>query len=99
MFRHLMTSWHLNIWAFEVKQKTFFLVSKELFFKNTKQTSKNVAKTIFKLKKLLIWGTVFQNGKWIADIFKKYFCNIVKKLSIPKDPCSEDGFSIYVLIG
>ena len=34
--------------AFEVKYKTFFLVPKVLSSRNTKQTSKNVADTIFK---------------------------------------------------
>ena len=34
--------------AFEVKQKTFFLTSKVLFFRHTKHTGKNVADTIFK---------------------------------------------------
>ena len=33
--------------AFEVKQKTFFLVSQVPSFKHTKQTSKNVADTAF----------------------------------------------------
>ena len=34
--------------AFEVKEKTFFLVSQLLSFRNIKQTSKNVADTTFK---------------------------------------------------
>ena len=36
--------------AFEVKQKTFFLVSQVLSFTHTKQTSKNVADTTFKFR-------------------------------------------------
>ena len=36
--------------VFEVKQKTFFLVSQVLSFRHTKQTSKNVADTTFKLE-------------------------------------------------
>ena len=40
--------------AFEVKQKTFFLVSKVLSLRHTKQTSKNLAKTTFKVLFLLI---------------------------------------------
>ena len=35
--------------AFEVKEKTLFLVSQVLSFGHTKQTSKNVADTTFKL--------------------------------------------------
>ena len=35
-------------WAFEVKWKTFFLVSQVLFFTIEKPTSKNVADTTFK---------------------------------------------------
>ena len=34
--------------AFKVKQKTLFLVSQVLYFRHTKQTSKNVANTTFK---------------------------------------------------
>ena len=34
--------------GFEVKQRTFFLVSELLSFRYTKQTSKNVAATTFK---------------------------------------------------
>ena len=37
--------------------------------------------------------TIFQNDKLIVDTFNKDFCNIVKKLSIPKDPCFEDQTS------
>ena len=36
--------------AFEVKEKTLFLVSRVLSFRHTKQTSKNVADTTFILK-------------------------------------------------
>ena len=36
--------------VFEVKQKTFFLVSQVLSFRHTKQTSKNVVDTTFKLE-------------------------------------------------
>ena len=59
MLRHLMTWWHLDIRkvfliiskterVFKVKWKAFFLVSKWLSFRHTKQTSKNVADTTFK---------------------------------------------------
>lgn len=34
--------------------------------------------------------TILQKDKLIADIFNNYFCNIVKNLSIPKDPSFED---------
>ena len=48
--------------AFEVKQKTFFLVSKMLSFRYTKQSSKNVADTTFKwIMKIIIfvlWGQI-----------------------------------------
>ena len=37
--------------TFEVKQKTFFLVSQVLSFRYTKQTSKNVVDTTFKKEK------------------------------------------------
>ena len=55
-----MTSWHLNIWKFKIwlsqernelskwNKKTFFLVSQVLSFRQTIQTSKNVADTTFK---------------------------------------------------
>ena len=58
MLRHLMTSWHLNIWkvkkiisrkkqpAFKVKLQKHFLVLKALYFRYTKQTSKNIANTL-----------------------------------------------------
>ena len=35
--------------AFKMEQKNFFLVSKELPFRSTKQTGKNVADTTFKI--------------------------------------------------
>ena len=45
--------------ALEEKQKTFFLVSKAFSFKNTKETSKNVAETTFKHhKEIIIWQKI-----------------------------------------
>ena len=41
--------------AFEVKQKTFFFVSQVPSFTLTKQTSKNVADTTFKVAMLALW--------------------------------------------
>ena len=52
--------WHLNIWkvkidylknekSFQSEIKNIFLVLKVLSFRHTKQTSKNVADTTFKL--------------------------------------------------
>ena len=37
--------------------------------------------------------TILQNDKLNADTFKVDFCNIVKNISIPKDPCFEDQTS------
>ena len=34
--------------------------------------------------------TIRQNDKLIAHTFNKYFYNIVKNITIPKDPCFED---------
>ena len=57
MLRHLMASWHLNIWKFKIwlsqerkelskwNKKTFFLDSQVLSIRHTKETSKNVADT------------------------------------------------------
>ena len=55
MLEHLTTSKKLkldylkNEKSFRSKMKMFFLVSQVLFFRNTKQTNKNVADTTFKL--------------------------------------------------
>ena len=40
--------------AFEVKLKTFFLVSKVLCFRHAKQTSKNVADTTFNMRNIFL---------------------------------------------
>ena len=67
-----------------------------LFFRNTKQTTKNVAEATFKHKEIINLvenETIFQNDSLIADTFNKYFFNIVKKIIYSKDLCSEDQFS------
>ena len=54
--------------AFEVKWKTFFLVSQVLSFKLTKQTSKYVTDTTFKChktKQLVAWITHAKVNIWI----------------------------------
>ena len=61
MIRHLMASWHLNIYKLKFdkereellkgNKKFFFLVSQVLSLRHTKQTSKNVADTTFKYDK------------------------------------------------
>ena len=62
MLRHLITWWHLNIWkvnkrALEVKQKTFLLSSRVLYFRLIKQTSQNLADTTFNdLKRSNFWS-------------------------------------------
>ena len=66
-----------------------------LSFRNTKQTSKNVAEITFKHKEiinLIEYETIFQNNKLTANTFNKYFRNIIEKLSVPKDPCSDEQF-------
>ena len=73
-----------------------------LSFRNTKQTSKNVSDTTFKHKEIINLvedETIFQNDKLIVSTFNKYFCNILKKLSIPKDPVLKIKLQIHVLIG
>ena len=67
-----------------------------LSFRNTTQTSKNVPDTNFQHKEIINLEeneTDFQKDKFIVDTFNKYFCNIVKKLYIPKDTCFEDQTS------
>ena len=67
-----------------------------LSFRNTKQTSKNVAERTFKPKEIINLvenKTIFQNDKLVVDTFNKYFCIFFKKLSIPKDLCFEDQTS------
>ena len=57
-FRHLMTSWHLNIWnlkfdylknekSFRIEIKNIFFVSQVLSVRHINQTSKNVAESTF----------------------------------------------------
>ena len=41
--------------AFELKQKTFFLISKALSFSRTKETSKNLTDTTFKSRNQLLY--------------------------------------------
>ena len=45
--------------AFEVKQKTFSVVSQVLSFRHTKQTSKNVADTTFNWLKFAVLDVKF----------------------------------------
>ena len=55
--------------AFEVKQKTFFLVSQVLSFRRKKQTTKNVADTTFKY---------LENVKSFLDKIKSIFHNYLR---------------------
>ena len=66
------------------------------FFRNTKQTSKNVAETTFNHKEIInLAGNekFFQKAKLIAILSTSTSVTLLKKLYIPKDPCSEDQFS------
>ena len=69
-----------------------------LSFRNTKRTGKNVADTTFKHKEIINFvenEAILQNDKLIVHTFNYYFCNIVKHLSVPKDPCFEDQTSNF----
>ena len=98
MLGDFMTSWHLNIWKVKVWlpqerkellkwNKNYFSLFLKCSFRNTKQTRENVAETAFKeIVNLVKNETIFQNNKLIANIFNKYFCNIVKKTICSKRP-------------
>ena len=72
MLRHLMTSWHLNIWKFKIwlsqeqkellkwNKKHFSLFHKCSFLDIKKQTSKNLADTTFKhIPYIVLWVFIF----------------------------------------
>ena len=61
--------------AFEVKKKTFFLVSLVISFRHTNQTSKNVADTTFKklCNLLLCNSATFMKVIYIYIYIKAWF--------------------------
>ena len=75
--RHLMTSWHLNIWKYKIwlsqerkelsKWKEKHFVSQVLSFRLTKQASENVADTTFKFLRIsyhhLLFITLYFESK------------------------------------
>ena len=78
MLRRLMASWQLNIWKVKIwlsqQQKEFsklnkniFLLLKALYFRHTKETSKNVAETAFKAcVRYFFFLFIFFFTKWQA---------------------------------
>ena len=57
MCEKLKSDYLKNKKIFQIEIKTFFLVSKVLFFRNIKQTSKNVVDKIFNS-----WGATYLNS-------------------------------------
>ena len=87
--------------TFQVKQKTFFLVSQEPCFKLTKETSKNVAEATFKLK-AKFWSLIKCNNMgykarvsitWWPKVLIYWALNQVK-LSVPS--LLDKGFKLPI---
>ena len=110
MVRDLMVSWHLNIWKVKIwlsqQRKELLKWNKKLFplflkcsFRNTKQTSKNVANTTFQHKEIINLEeneTDFQKDKFIVDII---FVILLKNYLFQKTLVLKIKLQIYVLIG
>ena len=68
--------------AFQMKQKTFFLVSQVLSFRLKKQTNKNVADTIFKHWQYIYNINIKVTKEWMEMCQISHNCNTVIVLKI-----------------